>query len=134
MNDSEMDKINEGNSQTVHSIPQTAMISDNNNQDDDVVLSGDVTENSVGNLFNNAKLNKPKLPPLQVNSALGVRNDSRGKQRRIGMANDMAAANQTMTINQSRKKGDFESIINSEHLVPPQTASINQRKNIVLNV
>ena len=50
------------------------------------------------------------------------------------MANDMAAANQTMTINQSRKKGDFESIINSEHLVVPQTASINQRKNIVLNV
>ena len=64
MNDSEMDKLNEGHSQTVHSIPQTAMISDNAAQDDDVVLSGDVTENSVGNLFNNAKLNKPKLPPL----------------------------------------------------------------------
>ena len=48
----------ENYSQTIHSVPQTGM-------NEDIISGEDNTENSVGNLFNNAQLNKKKLPPLE---------------------------------------------------------------------
>ena len=47
-----------------HSIPQTATQVNDHGNEETMSLGDDGTENSERNLFENTKLNKPKLPPL----------------------------------------------------------------------
>ena len=82
------------------------------------MITGDITENSASNIYNNAQLSKqPKLPPLRGMAAHITRNSAMGKTQRAGMADD----NQTYTA-----------VINSE-IRPPPTGKGDKRK-IVLNV
>ena len=47
----------------------SANLIDENIAEENAQVSGDITELSAGNLFNNAKLNKPRLPPIDANGA-----------------------------------------------------------------
>ena len=82
------------------------------------MITGDITENSATNLYNNAKLSKqPKLPPLKGMVTHITRNSVMGKTQRIGKAPD---------------DGSYKAVINSE-IRPPPTGKGDKRQ-IVLNV
>ena len=49
----------------MQSIPQTANLISENAVEEDALKSGDVTDLSATNIYNNEKLKKPKLPPIK---------------------------------------------------------------------
>ena len=102
---------------TLDSIPQTANLASEKAVDEDALASEDVTDLSAGNMYNNnARLNKPKLPPIKgMTLATQRKIDSRGKSR--GSMHQMDAE-------------AYQALIDSDLGMP----ATSQRQNIILNV
>ena len=79
------------------------------------MITGNITENSASNFFNNAKLKKPKLPPIK--GMVVTRNSVMGKTSRVGITEDGST---------------YQAVITSSDVRPIKNKA--DKRQIVLNV